>query len=545
MSIRLKLAAAFAAVVLNLCLFGGFAELQVLRLGHLAAGVYDHAFMGMSYVDQAQRDFLRLAASYQGAGDAARLARFQDSLQGVLDRLDVAIERAANDRTKAEGAAARSTLAALAGLSPGQMLERLPAVDQAMGRLVTRFQADGLRTRDDAERLAQHGWTVLLAELGLALTLAVAIAFVLGRSLTRPLTAVITALRHLSAGDTNHELGPRLLRRRDEIGDVARATSRFAEALMRDSQAAAEQARIRAQGEAEKADLLARTAAIIDQETSEIGHRAADCSAMLTGHADHLAASATRVLASVIDVSRVTEQALSGSELVAAAGQELAAMAQDVVGHVSYAAGEAANTARTGLEARRIIDRLSGAMGEIGGFARLIGDVAARTKLLSLNASIEAARSGEAGRGFAVVAGEVKALAIQTERSTSDIARSVADMQSATRAAVAALDEMIQRVAAIEGIMATVSVRAEQQVTATGEIARNIADSAAATHTVKQQVSAVSGEAHKTAGAVNELRGISQDVSSTVGLLHATVMRVLRPGEPAGQALPAPNRAAA
>ncbi len=78
---------------------------------------------------------------------------------------------------------------------------------------------------------------------------------------------------------------------------------------------------------------------------------------------------------------------------------------------------------------------------EIGAIVKAIGDISKQTNLLALNAAIEAAGAGEHGKGFAVVAKEIRELAIKSSRSTQDIQRIIADIQSATNSAVLSTEE--------------------------------------------------------------------------------------------------------
>ncbi len=73
----------------------------------------------------------------------------------------------------------------------------------------------------------------------------------------------------------------------------------------------------------------------------------------------------------------------------------------------------------------------------------LITDVASETSLLSLNASIEAARAGDAGRGFAVVASEISGLASQTTEATDNIVALIDEITSQVGTMISTINELI------------------------------------------------------------------------------------------------------
>src|SRR6185369_4265270 len=76
--------------------------------------------------------------------------------------------------------------------------------------------------------------------------------------------------------------------------------------------------------------------------------------------------------------------------------------------------------------------------GEITSIVDTINLIAERTNLLSLNASIEAARAGDAGRGFAVVAEEIRNLADRSAKATADIAVIIRSLQEVAQDAMTA-----------------------------------------------------------------------------------------------------------
>jgi methyl-accepting chemotaxis protein len=128
-----------------------------------------------------------------------------------------------------------------------------------------------------------------------------------------------------------------------------------------------------------------------------------------------------------------------GAEIMMAGNREIDRAAQETQGAASTAGTEISESRALIGSAVQHIDALSAAVArieerlssfgavlkQIGGVASSIETIARQTRLLSVNAGIEAARAGDAGRGFAVVAGEVKNLADETRAATDQIGTTV------------------------------------------------------------------------------------------------------------------------
>jgi methyl-accepting chemotaxis protein len=121
------------------------------------------------------------------------------------------------------------------------------------------------------------------------------------------------------------------------------------------------------------------------------------------------------------------------------------------------------------LESVRAISQKIALLGEqtnqIGGVSLFVKTVSSQTNMLALNATVEAARSGEHERGFAVIAGEIRKLAAESRRATERIDTLVAAIQSAMNEAVRVADEGVQR--GNEGII--VAQRTHESVTRLSE----------------------------------------------------------------------------
>lgn len=195
-------------------------------------------------------------------------------------------------------------------------------------------------------------------------------------------------------------------------------------------------------------------------------------------HADHASkdlkqmvglsveAAETAVLSArmLYDIRNVDEQAQS----IAAAAEEMVVTVEDIGNYgedISIQANEAQQVTRTGYEASlaavesiskidlsvsdstqkvAVLNDFSDRISEI---AVVIKSIADRTKLLALNANIEAARAGDAGKGFAVLAGEIKNLAEQTKNSTDEIEDIITNLQIESKSILESMDKTTQTVA--------------------------------------------------------------------------------------------------
>jgi methyl-accepting chemotaxis protein len=154
------------------------------------------------------------------------------------------------------------------------------------------------------------------------------------------------------------------------------------------------------------AEAIRQAVALSVQLAAEVPHLVGDNDELLTQSQAQVTA-----LDTVLDATRRLLQGLKG------AGEELQAVIS-VAASADASARQGVAAAQQLGEAMREVERRSARAGEV---IEVIDAVAFQTNILSINASIEAARAGPAGRGFAVVATEIRRLAEQAATAARDV----------------------------------------------------------------------------------------------------------------------------
>jgi methyl-accepting chemotaxis protein len=352
------------------------------------------------------------------------------------------------------------------------------------------------------------------------------LALMLGKGISRPMTAMCKAMRELAGGNFDVVLPG--LGRKDELGEMAGAVEEFKlQAIAKAGRdAAAQEAHNRAASETRRAELIR----FADNFEAAVGAIVSNVSASAV-QLESAAGTLTRTAEITEDLSGqvagASEEASTNMQSVAAATEQLSQSVDEIGRRVreSNRIAEGAVLQAEQTDAR--IGKLTRAAQQIGDVVKLITAIAEQTNLLALNATIEAARAGEAGRGFAVVAAEVKSLANQTAKATDEISSHIAGMQDATQESVTAIKEIGQTIGQISKIASSIASAVAQQSSATQEIARSVQSVALGTQEVAGNITQVNRGATETGSASEEVLNSARTLSSESAQLRQELDRFM------------------
>jgi methyl-accepting chemotaxis protein len=355
---------------------------------------------------------------------------------------------------------------------------------------------------------------------GLALVLVGVGVLIISRSIARPLSIITSAIKQVADGAGHVEVPH--TERADEIGALARAIRIFQQAMDRNRNLNS-QAVLDSKAREQRSRHIE---ASVDEFRDAIGGVLRSVNDNATAMRE-TAQSITRVTSDAsgraVAAAGATEQASSSVNTVASAAEELSASVEEIGRQVRQSAGVVEQAGLRTEKSVAEIESLAAATQRIDGVLSLIQAIAEQTNLLALNATIEAARAGDAGRGFAVVAHEVKALAGQTAKATSEIGQNISLIQASTQNAVDAVREIGKAVRDINEVTSNIASAVGQQDAATREISVNAQSAAQGNGTLVANIGALSASIGETNKAATSVLAASTDLTSTAEILSREV----------------------
>lgn len=289
------------------------------------------------------------------------------------------------------------------------------------------------------------------------------------------------------------------------LGASARARHEAELARTEAVRLAAERERMRDRAAVERSEVAHALAGRFDERVGGIVQAVNQASEHLESVAQALSTTARETTHRSLAVAAGAEQANGNVQAVVAAVDALGASIHDVSAQVASTSGRTRDTAEQAKAAERDMDTLLASIGRVGAIVLEIDKVASQTNLLALNATIEAARAGEAGKGFAVVASEVKSLANLTRSMTERIREQIDGVESASRAAVGTMRDIIGQVDDIDRAASRIASTVGQQAAATAEIGGGARHAATEVGAVRSSIAVVRTAADRTAAVANDV----------------------------------------
>lgn len=323
----------------------------------------------------------------------------------------------------------------------------------------------------------------------------------LASTISKNIRTSIKTVEKIAAGDLNVQVNNKLLKSKDEIGDLSRVTITLRDAMQ-------------------------RTTLEINQNVKKL----LEASSLLGTAADNTNGTMNKVRTAVNRiVENSTEQAenskstsehmrLMGDNITETSAEVEALNSNAAFMHESSekAAETLANLQRINGEVERIIgevqeqtNRTNDSVQQIYKATAFIASIAEETDLLSLNASIEAARAGENGKGFAVVAEQIKKLSEQSNQSSNEIEETAMMLSEDSQKAVEIMQKM-------QEIIMSQSESMQDTQKVVEEVVAQIANSMQSIQQIKETTEHLANVRNEVLQAVETLSNIAQDsVSGT------------------------------
>ena len=334
------------------------------------------------------------------------------------------------------------------------------------------------------------------------------LGFIFASSLSRSLKKSIGAVQSVATGNLRTSVDEKLLKQKDEVGDLTRGIKRLQDEMTRsiESIASNSKAVLEASGALETtAKETTSSMREVENSMNDIAQSASQ-QAKISGDASVYVAQMGE---KIEQTSREVDELKMNAEAMRESEEETAA----TMGRLLESNSEvdrlireiAQQTKQTNESAQKIKEATD-----------IIASIAEETSLLSLNASIEAARAGENGRGFAVVAEQIQKLAQQSDESSKKIDEIIRQL----------IEDSDRTVGTMEQVMSTVFAQTEhmqQTSEKTQEVRERLGVSLDSMAVIEESVAYLNKARQEIVRTVQELSDIAKQNAATTQEVCATV----------------------
>lgn len=292
-------------------------------------------------------------------------------------------------------------------------------------------------TADESEALAGIT-TVTGVAVGISaivVLLAIIICFILGRRLMRPLVKVSTIIEEIANGDINADFGM-VKETNDEIGLIIEKMKELTQSLGNIVGKIRNSSDTMSANSYELNDTSSQTLAA----NNEISKAVEDVAEGSTG----MAASISKINENLLEMSNETNdinESVNEIRNQTVAVQDSSKIMNDKIKSMQ----NSSQKMDEGISAiSKRIETVNTTVDKVSNIVSVIEEISSETNLLSLNASIEAARAGDAGKGFAVVAQEIRVLSDNTNTELENIKQIISSLVEECRYCVQASGTIVE-----------------------------------------------------------------------------------------------------
>lgn len=292
-------------------------------------------------------------------------------------------------------------------------------------------------TADESEALAGIT-TVTGIAIGICtvvMLLTIIITFILGRRLMQPLVKVSTIIEEIANGDINADFGM-VKETNDEIGLIIEKMKELTQSLGNIVGRIRNSSDTMSANSYELNDTSSQTLAA----NNEISKAVEDVAEGSTG----MAASISKINENLLEMSNETKdinESVNEIRNQTTAVQDSSKIMNDKIKSMQ----DSSRKMDDGISAiSKRIETVNTTVDKVSNIVSVIEEISSETNLLSLNASIEAARAGDAGKGFAVVAQEIRVLSDNTNTELENIKQIISSLVEECRYCVQASGTIVE-----------------------------------------------------------------------------------------------------